>query len=58
MENDESRVMPIVTKSQPQEGQSSNSNAKWLNNPYKWASYTRVYNVLNDNNTTMQSDKR
>uniref|UniRef100_M1DX25 Uncharacterized protein n=1 Tax=Solanum tuberosum TaxID=4113 RepID=M1DX25_SOLTU len=50
--------MPIVTKSQPQEGKGPNKSAKGSSNPYKWASYTSVFNVLKDTNTTMQSDKR
>ena len=53
----EPRGMPRVTKSQPQEGQGPNKTAKWSDNPYKWANYTSVFNVLKNTNTTMQSDK-
>lgn len=28
--------MPVVTKSQPQEGQNTNKNTKWSSNSYKW----------------------
>ena len=49
--------MPRVTNSQPQEGQGPNKSAKRSNNPYKWASYISVFNVLKNTNTTTQSDK-